>query len=65
MKTICLTFEAKLKKITKLSNKINKGNNKRILDMMKEHADCDIFFISLAEISGKNLAKKKKKGILF
>lgn len=32
-------FESKLKEITKLSSKINKNDNRKILDMMKAHAD--------------------------
>ena len=32
-------FKTKLEEITKLSNKINKNDNRKILDMMKEHIE--------------------------
>lgn len=37
MKTIYPGFRDKLKEITDLSNKINKNDKKKILEMMKEH----------------------------
>lgn len=37
MKTIYPELKAKLQEITELSNKINKNDNYKILDMMKEH----------------------------
>jgi len=37
MKTIHHKFEEKLNEITELSNKINKNDKQKILEMMKEH----------------------------
>lgn len=39
MKTIHPDFETKLIEITELSNKINRNNNHKILEMMKEHIE--------------------------
>ena len=37
MQMITEEFKVKLEEITELSNKINKNNNQKILEMMKEH----------------------------
>ena len=39
MKTVCAEFKDKLVKITELSSKINKNDNRKILEMMKEHVE--------------------------
>ena len=39
MKTIKNEFKEKLEEITELSNKINKKNYHKILEMMKEHVE--------------------------
>jgi len=39
MLTLDDEFKDKLKEITKLSKKINKNNNRKILEMMKEHVE--------------------------
>lgn len=39
MLTLHDEFKEKLKEITELSNKINKNNKQKILDMMKEHVE--------------------------
>jgi hypothetical protein len=37
MKTLDTDFKTRIKKITDLSNKINNGDNLKILEMIKEH----------------------------
>jgi len=39
MLTLQPEFKDKLKEITELSNKINKNDNRKILEMMKEHVE--------------------------
>lgn len=39
MLTLQNEFRDKLKEITELSNKINKNDNRKILEMMKEHIE--------------------------
>jgi len=39
MQTLTKEFKNKLLEITELSNKINKNDNSKILEMMKEHID--------------------------
>ena len=39
MKTLKSEFKEKLREITELSNKINKKNYHKILEMMKEHVE--------------------------
>ncbi|EMR73058.1 hypothetical protein MBGDN05_00770 [Thermoplasmatales archaeon SCGC AB-539-N05] len=39
MLTLNNEFQVKLREITELSNKINKNDNRKILEMMKEHVE--------------------------